>query len=205
MTDQCFECDGSAGVVRGPREVRLGDRLVTVEGEFMRCGDCGEEYYVGGQMRELHRRAVAEVRRQEGFLTPEEIRGVRQKYRLSQAAFETLINAGPTTATRWEGGTVAPSGAADTLLRILRDHPDAVWRLAAQRGVSIHVEPSSLYALLLNPSPLLSGGLQCVEQSTVLTRGGEIRDFIEDVARVPAPNEWMQGTEPKIMRRFQLV
>jgi hypothetical protein len=42
---------------------------------------------------------------------------------------------------RWERGGQAPSGPADTLLRILRDHPDVVEQLARERGIPVRFDP----------------------------------------------------------------
>ena len=58
-------------------------------------------------------------------------------YRLSQASLEKLIRSGEKTVVRWERGRVAQNATADTLLRILRDHPEVVAKLAEQRGVKV--------------------------------------------------------------------
>lgn len=137
MTEQCYECDGNAVLARGPRDVQVGARVVTVEAEYMCCEACGEVYYLPGQMREMERTAAGVVRAEEGLLAPREIEGIRAQYGLSQAAFEQLVNAGPKTVTRWERGTVAQNGTADTLLRVLRDHPEVAASLAARRGIEL--------------------------------------------------------------------
>ncbi|HET7459625.1 MAG TPA: type II TA system antitoxin MqsA family protein [Longimicrobium sp.] len=137
MTDTCVVCAGRAELVRGFREVRAGDRTVTVEGEFMQCVECGERFYRAGQMREFQRAAAELVRREEGLLAPSDILGFRERYSLSQAALEHLINAGPKTVGRWERGTVSPSGPADTLLRELIDSPALVRKVAARRGIAL--------------------------------------------------------------------
>lgn len=140
MTETCHECGGEAILVREPDIVEFSDRTVTVEAEFMRCQKCGEVFYLPGQMRAMQRAAVDLIREQEGLLSPSDIEAIRAKYGVSQAAFEKLINAGPKTVTRWERGTVAPNGTADTLLRILRDRPDVVAALAAERGIPVNID-----------------------------------------------------------------
>ena len=135
MTETCVVCDGHAELVRGIREVRVGERMVSVEGEYMQCSDCGERYYRAGQMRALQRAAAEIVRTEEGLVTPSDIVRFRERYGLTQATLEKLMNAGPKTVGRWERGTVAPSGPADTLLRELIDSPALVRKVAAQREV----------------------------------------------------------------------
>ena len=137
MIESCHECGGPVAEERGPQEVQVGERFVTVEAEYSRCASCGEIVFNLHQAQAMERAAVDLVRREEGLLAPSEIEGIRARYGLSQAAFEQLIHAGPKTVTRWERGTVAPNGTADTLLRILRDRPDVVDQLARERGVVV--------------------------------------------------------------------
>lgn len=141
MSETCYACEGPATLVRGPREVRVGDRVVTVEAEFMRCGSCGEVCFLPGQMREMQRAAAELVRREDGLLAPSEIVEFRGRYGLSQAALEKLIGAGPKTIGRWERGTVCPTGPTDVLLRELIENPDFVRRLAARKSVELR-EPA---------------------------------------------------------------
>ena len=143
MNESCHDCGGISVLAREPRNVLSGDRSVEVEAEFMRCTSCGEIYFRPGQMQAMQQAAVDILRREEGLLSPGEIEAIRAKYGLSQAAFEQLIHAGPKTVTRWERGSVAPNGTADTLLRILRDRPDVVDHLARERGVLVRVDPAT--------------------------------------------------------------
>jgi HTH-type transcriptional regulator/antitoxin MqsA len=86
---------------------------------------------------ESFRRAAAAVRREDGLLAPDEVREIRTMYGLTQAALERLIGSGEKTVVRWERGSVAQNATADTLLRVLRDHPDVVAKLAEKRGVRV--------------------------------------------------------------------
>jgi HTH-type transcriptional regulator/antitoxin MqsA len=95
-------------------------------------------------MERTQQRAVAQIRTEEGLLTPQDIRRIREKYGLSQARLESLLRTGPKTVVRWERGTVFQSAAADTLLRLLDDDPAILEALAriAQRAPT-KPEPSS--------------------------------------------------------------
>jgi len=142
MSETCHECGGPVIQERGPQSVQVGERFVTVEAEYLRCSACGEIVFHLYQADEMQRAAVDLVRREEGLLAPGEIEAIRAQYGLSQAAFEQLIHAGPKTVTRWERGSVAPNGTADTLLRILRDRPDVVEQIARERGVLVRIGAS---------------------------------------------------------------
>jgi HTH-type transcriptional regulator/antitoxin MqsA len=119
------------------RPVTMLSRTVTVEDVFYRCSQCGEEVYLGGMGDETSRKATAVIRAEDGLLGPDDIVALRAKYGLSQAALEQLIGAGEKTVVRWEKGTVAQNKTADTLLRVLADHPDVVAQLAKERGVDL--------------------------------------------------------------------
>src|SRR5215213_7309705 len=133
--ETCYVCGGEAVLVNEPREVTIGNRSVVIEDRFYRCSECGETFYTGDMADETLRRASATVRSEDGLLMPDEIREIRQRYGLSQADLERLIGAGPKTVVRWERGTIFQNKTADTLLRVLRDHPDVVAELARQRGL----------------------------------------------------------------------
>ncbi|HEV7590596.1 MAG TPA: type II TA system antitoxin MqsA family protein [Longimicrobium sp.] len=137
MEHKCYLCGNTARLVQERREVPMGARRVTIDDEFYRCAKCGETFTVGAMGDETLRRAAAAVRREDGLLTPQEIRELRAIYGLSQANLEKLINSGEKTVVRWERGTVAQNATADTLLRVLRDHPEVVAKLAEQRGVPV--------------------------------------------------------------------
>lgn len=135
--EHCYLCDSEARLVTERREVDVGHRKVMIDDTFYRCVNCEETFYAGNMADESFRRSAAAVRREDGLLEPDEIRAVRARYGLSQAGLETLIGAGEKTVVRWERGTVAQNATADTLLRVLRDHPAAVAKLAEERGVKI--------------------------------------------------------------------
>jgi HTH-type transcriptional regulator/antitoxin MqsA len=128
---ECAICGrNSAWPVSEKREVMIGRRSTITQDEFIRCDGCGAEYATPEQMKRTQRRAVAQIRTEEGLLTPDDIRQIREKYNLSQARLEALLRTGPKTVVRWERGTVFQSAAADTLLRLLDEDPATLERLA---------------------------------------------------------------------------
>lgn len=132
---QCYLCGGESPRVREVRAVAIGTRTAVVEDEFYHCARCDEGVYLGGMADATSRKAAAVIRAEDGLLGPGEIVALRAKYGLSQTALERLIGAGEKTVVRWEKGTVAQNKTADTLLRVLADHPEVVARLAEERGV----------------------------------------------------------------------
>lgn len=131
--ETCPICGGPATLVEEPQTMNMAGRTVTYLDRFYRCGACEATFYSREMAGESFRRAAAVIRAEEGFLAPDEIIGLRKKYGLTQAQLERLIGAGEKTVVRWERGSVARNKTADTLLRVLTDHPEVVAALKRQK------------------------------------------------------------------------
>lgn len=141
MTEHCPICDAPGQRVSERRELKLGRRSAEVEHELYRCPQCGEAWYTPDQMDRAQALAADEIRRAEGLLAPEEIRGIREALDLSQADFERLLGFGPKTVGRWERGTVIANSSSDLLMRVVGSFPEVVRLLALKSGVEL---PESL-------------------------------------------------------------
>ena len=62
----------------------------------------------------------AGVCRHLGVLTPAEVRGVREQYGMTKAAFAEATAIGEATLGRWETGAVIQNRASDFYLRLVR-------------------------------------------------------------------------------------
>lgn len=142
MLTLCPECGGRITRGRHTFDVHIGRRTVAVEGEYARCnGECAEFYFAAGEMDAAMSRATEVIRAEEGLLTPAEIKALRKRIGLTQPQLEQLLGAGLKTVTRWEKGTVIQNGATDTLLRLIRDVPEALQYLLRSRAVVPKVVP----------------------------------------------------------------
>jgi putative zinc finger/helix-turn-helix YgiT family protein len=85
-----------------------------------RCAQCGESFR-GPEAARLHHEAVC---RTFGFLTPHEIRELREKaLGITQEEFARLTGIGLATISRWERGRLVQNRAMDRYLRLLREDP----------------------------------------------------------------------------------
>lgn len=142
MLTTCPECGGRITRGRHTFDVHIGRRTVAVEGDYTRCnGECAEFYFAAGEMDAVMTRATEVIRAQEELLTPSEIKALRKRIGLTQPQLEHLLGAGLKTVTRWEKGTVIQNGATDTLLRLIRDVPEALQYLLREREVVTNVVP----------------------------------------------------------------
>lgn len=122
----CAACGGDVVRQQTTIQVPMGSRGdIPVSGVFAQCQRCGEVYTALGEGDAIYRAACDVVREREGLLTPAEIVELREQLALTQAQLEAILRVGPKTVVRWERGTVFQSKAADTLLRTLRDVPEA--------------------------------------------------------------------------------
>lgn len=142
----CPICGGISKPVVEAREIKVGRWMATVDDEFMRCESCGDEAYLPGQMKATHDRAAHVIREREKLVSPERVRAIRERYGITQSQLERLLGVGPKTVVRWERGSVIPSAAMNTLLKILESTPVIVAGLAMDTGVRISggFEPSAI-------------------------------------------------------------
>jgi HTH-type transcriptional regulator / antitoxin MqsA len=130
----CPVCKAPVSTVREPREIRIGRRSALVDDEFQRCGHCGNEFYFPAQMRATQVRAAERIREQLGLISPERIRLLRSRLRLTQHQLEKALDVGPKTVVRWERGTVLPSKTANRLLHLLEKSPHMLGQLGSLGG-----------------------------------------------------------------------
>lgn len=154
--EECHICGGNARSVCDPFEVQIGHRSTMVDAERWRCDSCGGEFFAPGQMEIAQRQGADNIRSERGLLTPEAIKDVREGFRLSQAAFESLLGVGPKTVVRWERGTVFQNSATDALLRVLRDVPGVAEYLSAARRVALPMAASAENSPPTSSAPKMS-------------------------------------------------
>ena len=64
-------------------------------------------------------------------LTPEAIRGIRNRLDVSRAVFAHMIRVPVRTVERWEQGRSSPPGSAVALILMAQKYPDTFERLAS--------------------------------------------------------------------------
>jgi putative zinc finger/helix-turn-helix YgiT family protein len=79
------------------------------------CDKCGHAY-TDGEAEDLRHEVVC---RHLGVLSPTQIRGVREKYGMSQSDFAKATGFGLASVKRWETGALIQNQSADRLLRLL--------------------------------------------------------------------------------------
>ncbi len=106
---------------------------ITVRAPVRICSHCGNVMDDEELDEVVLKKAYNEYRRRHGLLMPEEIRAIREKYSLSQAAAAKLLGWSPATFVRYEGGALQEA-AHDELLRRMRDDVEWVRDLYHRNG-----------------------------------------------------------------------
>jgi putative zinc finger/helix-turn-helix YgiT family protein len=96
-----------------------GEKL-TVRSEAMICNRCGA-HVLNDRQSAAYTVAISDAYRlKHGLLTSEDLKGVRSRLELSQAAFARFLKVGVASVKRWEAGLIQDE-AHDQLIRLRTD------------------------------------------------------------------------------------
>jgi putative zinc finger/helix-turn-helix YgiT family protein len=103
-----------------------GEEIAVPAALHLRCPKCHEVVLRYEDARRLSEDAIAIYRRKHGLLSARGMRAIRERFKLTQAEFGTLLRLGANTLSRWESGRNVQTEAMDTLLRLIRDVPGSI-------------------------------------------------------------------------------
>lgn len=125
-------------MVRGVKQLTLrykGESITfDMPGWYSQASD--EGIHSGEDMKVSDRVLNRLKARVEGLLEPEDIRRIRKRLRLSQAAAGELIGGGPRAFQKYESGDLLPSRAISSALVLLDHQPNALRVLEARSASS---------------------------------------------------------------------
>jgi len=112
---------------RGKLRLPVNGQDITVPSALhMSCPKCHEIVLRFQDARRLSEDAIAIYRRKHGLLSADQIRAIRERFKVTQAEFAQLLRLGGNTLSRWESGRNVQTEAMDTLLRLIRDLPGSI-------------------------------------------------------------------------------
>jgi len=125
--DACPSCGARMKGVRGRLSARVNGEEIAVPGApHLRCPKCGEVVLRYDDWRLLDARGFEIYRKRYGLLSADEIRALRERLGLTQAALARILRLGNNTISRWEAGRNVQTAAMDALLRVIRDVPGSL-------------------------------------------------------------------------------
>jgi HTH-type transcriptional regulator/antitoxin MqsA len=112
---------------RGPLKLPVnGEDVAVPSAVHMSCPKCGEIVLRFADARRLQQDAIAIYRQKHGLLSASDIKGIRERYGLTQGEFARLLHLGANTISRWEAGRNVQTEAMEMLLRLIRDLPGSL-------------------------------------------------------------------------------
>ncbi len=133
MTRKCIGCDIGTPLARFKDETftieHLGKTIAVERLSGWRCAACGEVEFDDESARRYAAAGdelVLAARKEQAL----EIRRIRRKLGLTQAAASRLTGGGHNAFSRYERGEAAPLPAVTNLLRLLDKHPELLKDLA---------------------------------------------------------------------------
>lgn len=125
--DACPGC----GALMAERRLALklpvnGEDVRVPSAVHLRCPKCDEVVLRFSDARRLQEDAIAHYRKKHGLLSADEIRGIRERFGLTQSELARLLHLGANTISRWESGRNVQTEAMEMLLRLLRDLPGSL-------------------------------------------------------------------------------
>lgn len=122
MKKYCENCDKEvrASVVEREEVFPVCGENTEVIARVLVCSECGEEIFCEEFDSQTLIDAYNAYRLKHKLLLPEEIKGIREQYGLSQRSFAKLLNWGDKTIYRYEGGSIQDR-AHNSMLLFLRE------------------------------------------------------------------------------------
>jgi len=103
-----------------------GEEIPVPGSRHLACPKCGEIVLHYKDSKRLHEDAIAIYRKRHELLSADQIRAIRERFRLTQAELALLLRLGANTVSRWESGRNVQTAAMDMLLRLIRDLPGSI-------------------------------------------------------------------------------
>jgi len=130
----CPNCEDyrETNVLEHEETYTVRGRKITVPVRSKNCSSCGESIGSDDVDQEVLNAVYAEYRRQADLLTPERIKEIRKRYRLSQKSLAALLGMSEATVNRYEQGGLQDQ-AHDVAIRAC-ESPEFVRDLLGRKG-----------------------------------------------------------------------
>lgn len=107
-------------IVRCEEEAIVRGEKIRVNNEYLKCLECGGDFYDPKSPRDHLDEAYREYRRRHNMLQPEEIKNLRSEYGLTQGELSKLLGWGAATISRYENGALQDE-AHDKQLQLITE------------------------------------------------------------------------------------
>lgn len=144
LAEPCPICNSGTLAPYSDGEYRLAhkrkERILSTL-HYSICDSCGLRGVSEEQAEENIRLIEAFEESFKDYISPDDIRRIRDKYRITQAEAGDIFGCGKSYFSKWENGEIAPTGSAAVLLKNALKHIDFMQHLAKDACVVISVPP----------------------------------------------------------------
>jgi len=155
----------------GHLEEHIGKNSVEYNGQnaeldmlYSVCDVCGSEQSNSIQLRTNKRAMIAFKKQVDGLLSGAEVRALRDRLGINQAAAADIFGGGPVAFSKYEKDDVSQSEAMDKLLRLADTLPDSFSHLMRESGIE-HQFESEWTKLITKPQQTKRPVLRIVSSS----------------------------------------
>ncbi|NPV57605.1 MAG: DUF4065 domain-containing protein [Anaerolineae bacterium] len=136
MNGFCPNCEKESLllIVQQAEDFTVRGESISVEVEFYRCQECGEEFENLKSTIDPYEVAYREYRARKGMLQPEDIRAFRIKRGLTQKEFSDFLGIGIATLNRYENGALQ-SEAHDRVIKLAMEPRNLMGLISNSQGV----------------------------------------------------------------------
>lgn len=183
----CPMCEDGTLQERSDRQFsfRYLRRVHTVDGlEHAVCDRCGTSSFLPGQMERNKARIEKVQRSLVGYIGPQDILALRERYGLTQKLAARIFGGGVRAFSKWERGEVKPAEPTAKLMRLALNDPRAMGSLVKMAG--------------LDPKSDEFAGLAQAEKEHVLELAAKLAQGLHDRMRA-WHTERLLGREEKVM------
>jgi putative zinc finger/helix-turn-helix YgiT family protein len=125
--DACPDCGTAMNEKQGSLKFPVnGEEIAVTRSPHLTCPKCHEVVLRFDDARKLRQRALEIYRQKYGLLSADEIRSIRERFRLTQGELARLLRLGGNTISRWEAARNVQAASMDMLLRMIRDLPGSL-------------------------------------------------------------------------------
>lgn len=134
----CPECGSEMRISNEPiKEEFRNEELLVCEVDHYVCDGCGEVLLTADAADEWSDKVDEAYRKKLSLLSPDEIKEIRNSFKLTQSEFENLLGVGKGSVHRWESGKLIQSKVADNLIRIFKEYPSIAESYADRNEIRI--------------------------------------------------------------------
>ena len=172
----CTNCEKETAVERIIKKETLDVRgePITVNVEYSRCKDCGDEVLNPSVNLDPFAIAYREYRSLHSLLQPEEIASWRKSHHLNQGEFAKLIGIGVATLNRYENGALQ-NESHEKLLRLAMDSSNLFKLIEQSQGIFSEAKKKQLLIALKE-----SGKTSCSFDDAIMIQFGSAEVNIQN-------------------------